>query len=96
MKVEWLSICAPGHSRLAGVRLPGASRVGHPYASIEPHPRVGMAWGNSSRIPAAGNVFPVPRTNQKPLEAISKSGFSFEIKAKPRINPQAYFSMART
>jgi hypothetical protein len=27
---------------------------------------------------------------------ISKSGFSFEIKAKQRINPQAYSSMSRT
>jgi hypothetical protein len=29
------------------------------------------------------------------LEAISKLGFSVEIKARPRINPQAYSSMSR-
>ena len=30
------------------------------------------------------------------LEVISKIGFSFEIKAKPRLNPQAYACMSRT
>jgi hypothetical protein len=29
-------------------------------------------------------------------EAITKLKFSFEIKAKPRLNPQAYYSMSRT
>ncbi len=68
--MEWISICARGHFRLAGVRLIGEARVGHPAALIELHPGVGMVCGHSPCIPVAGNVFPVQATNPKVINFI--------------------------
>ena len=41
----------------------------------------------------ASNVMDVIK---KYHEAVSKLGFSFEIKTRPRVNPQAYSSMSGT
>jgi hypothetical protein len=45
---------------------------------------------NSSRAASSGEF------KFKELEAISKIGFWFKVKAEPRFNPQAYSSIPRS
>ena len=62
----------------------------YPLVNRHQVPPIGLI-GNPVKI-GSGPAAVIPTL----LKAISKLGFSVEIKARPRINPQAYSSMSRT